>query len=111
MSYHKRKGTDPEYAIDVEPNKDESVDNIIISDVDVKSCQGGFLVYGKAPNAYVGKVSIINCNIDCIKKTPISIIKCTSAKVEKCTIKGGNRKKPISYDEVGSVFLKNNKTE
>lgn len=105
------KGTDPEYAIDVEPNKGESVDNILISDVDVRGCQGGFLVYGKAPNAYVGKVLIKNCNIDRTKKTPISIIRCSSAKVEKCAIKGGNQKKSINYEEVGSVYLKNNKIE
>lgn len=102
------KGTAPEYAIDVEPNKDESVDNIVISDVDVNNCQGGFLVYGKAPNAHVGKVSIKNCNIGRTQKTPISIIKCMSAKVEKCTIKRNLWKEPIKYSEVDSMTIMNN---
>jgi len=104
-------GTAPEYAIDVEPNKGETVDNVTIEEVKVKDCRGGFLVYGKAPNAHVGKVVINNCCIEGARKIPISIIKCLSARVEKCVTRGFSWREDINMVEVGSAIKKNNRKE
>lgn len=104
-------GTAPEYGIDVEPNKGETVDNVTIEEVKVKDCRGGFLVYGKAPNAHVGKVVINNCCIEGARKIPISIIKCLSARVEKCVTRGFSWREDINMVEVGSAIKKNNRKE
>lgn len=93
-------GTSPEYAIDVEPNKGDSVDNILIDNVTVEKCIGGFLVYGKAPEARVGEVSIRNCTLTNVPKMPIKLQRCESAIVEKCKIIGCKRKDPIMQEEV-----------
>lgn len=102
-------GTAPEYAIDVEPNKDETIDNVSIRNVKVSGCRGGILAWGGAPNAHIGNLEIRDCTISKTSKLPISIIKCTSAKVENCITKGFSWKKDINVVETGTVVLKNNK--
>lgn len=99
-------GTAPEYAIDVEPNKGETTDNIIINDVTVNNCRGGFLAYGKAPKAKIGDIEIKRCSISGTRKTPIELSRCASAKVEKCTITDWNQKKAIHHEEIGVAKIK-----
>ncbi len=104
-------GTAPEYAIDIEPNKNETVDNVQIENISVNNCNGGILVYGKASNAKIGKVLIKNCSIVGARKNPIFLVRCSTAKVEKCIMKHCLRKKPIITVEVGLATLHDNKTE
>ena len=104
-------GTAPEYAIDVEPNKRETVDNVVIENVITKNCRGGFLVYGKAPLAHVGKVTMRNCRIEASRKMPISIIRCSLARVERCITRGSGRKDDINMVEVETAIKKNNRKE
>ena len=104
-------GTPPEYAIDIEPNKGDTVDNILIENVAVEKCRGGFLVYGKAPEARVGEVSIRNCTLTNVPKMPIKLQKCESAIVEKCKIIGCKRKDPIMQEEVRSFSVMRNHIE
>lgn len=104
-------GTAPEYAIDVEPNKGEIVDNVKIKNVSVEKCRGGFLVYGKAPGARVGKVSIVGCKLNIISKMPISLQKCDSAVIKRCTIINCKRKDPISQEQIKTLVRKKIKVE
>ena len=104
-------GTAPEYAIDIEPNRNETVDNVQIENVNVNNCKGGILAYGKAPNAKIGKVIIKNCSIVGARKMPISLVRCLTAKVEKCIMKHCFRLNPINVVEVGSAILNDNETE
>ena len=104
-------GTAPEYAIDVEPNKGEIVDNVIIKNVTAEKCRGGFLVYGKAPGARVGKVSIVGCKLIDIPKMPISLQKCDSAVIKRCTIINCKRKDPISQEQIKTLVRKKIKVE
>lgn len=55
------RGTSPQRAIDIEPNKNCIVDNVTISNVTAKSCFGGFMALGAAKNARIGKVHLSNC--------------------------------------------------
>lgn len=50
----------PEYGIDLEPNANQSVRNIIIENNRIVGCQGGILVCGTAQNAVVEKIRIVN---------------------------------------------------
>lgn len=77
-------GTNPEYAIDIEPNKNETVTNVLIEGVLVDECGGGFLVWGKAPGAKVGKVEFRNCQILKVRKQPISVQYCDEIIVQRC---------------------------
>ncbi len=104
-------GTAPEYGIDVEPNADEAVDNVHIENLTIANCRGGILAWGKAPGARIGKIRIRNCVISGTSKMPISIIKCSSAKVEKCITSGFSWKEDINLVEVDNPIKKNNKKE
>ena len=103
------KGTAPEYAIDVEPNRGDCVENVFIKKVYVTNCQGGILVMGKAPESKTKNIVISNCTILKANKAPILLVKCLSARVEDCLIKGGNMKVGINYVDVKSLVLKRNK--
>ena len=50
-------GTDPEYAIDIEPNKGKTIDNILIENVTVKNCKGGFMANGSAIRTFVERLT------------------------------------------------------
>ncbi len=101
-------GTAPEYAIDVEPNKDDTVDNVIIERVLAKDCMGGFLVYGRAPNAHVGKVTLRNCTVEYNKMLAISVQKCDVLKVEKCHVRQKPVQRVMSFEDIGNVTVINN---
>lgn len=55
-------GTAPQYGIDLEPNKGELVDNIIIEDVNIENCYGGIVCW-HPDNARIGNIIIKRCKI------------------------------------------------
>lgn len=101
-------GTPPEYAIDVEPNPGESANNIVIENVKVDNCKGGFLVYGRGQSAKVGAVSIRNCIISNVEKNAICILTCDKALLNKCKIQKQKTPQVIRCEDVKSLELKNN---
>ena len=104
-------GTAPEYAIDVEPNKGDAVDNILIENVTSNKCKGGFLVYGKAPNAKIGRVIIRKSTIKESAKKPIDLQRCESALVEECVFVECGRKDPIHQEEIINSVIRKNKIQ
>lgn len=101
-------GTNPQYGIDIEPNKNGVVDNVRMKNIKIDHCKGGILVWGKAKGAKVGSIIIEDCEISNVPLPPISINKCVSVKITGCTLKEFSYKKGIILDNVGSVINKNN---
>ena len=56
-------GTAPEYAIDIEPNKNEIVDTVIIRNVKSIDCKGGILAGSGADNSYTRNIFISDCHV------------------------------------------------
>ena len=105
-------GTNPQYAIDIEPNKRCTVDNVLIDNVTVTGCEGGFrAIIGKKGigNARIGKVEIRNCHVMAKSRHTIHFAGCEQGVVEDCTIETRKREKPILSRKVGHVSEKNNK--
>ena len=105
-------GTNPQYAIDIEPNKRCVVDNVLIKNVTVTGCEGGFrAVIGKEEygNARIGKVEIRNCRVMAKSRHTIHFAGCDHAIVEDCVIETRKGEKPILSRKVGRVSNKNNK--
>lgn len=105
-------GTNPQYAIDVEPNRRDSVDNIIIENVTVMDCEGGFLVTrGRlkegAKTPWIGKVVIQNCQVSCKRKIPVNVKRCEEVKIEKNTLYATGRA-AIYVLETGKATVQNN---
>ena len=103
-------GTDPEYAIDVEPNANDTVDNVLIENVIVKDCKGGFLAYKalKPQGTTIGNIVIRNCTLFVFNKYPICLKRSQSALVEKCIINVSNTKPAIKTEDVQQVNIKEN---
>ena len=106
-------GTAPEYAIDIEPNKRDSVDNILIENVTVKDCEGGFLVtHGRlkdgAKTPWIGQVKIRNCRVSSKKGAPVAIKRCEEVKIEKCSFYAQKGRTAIYVAETGKATVLNN---
>lgn len=105
-------GTNPQYAIDIEPNKKCTVDNVVIRDVTVSGCEGGFrAVLGKKTygNARIGKVEILNCHVMAKSRHTIHFAGCEQAVVKDCVIETRKGEKPVLLREVGHLSQTNNK--
>lgn len=106
-------GTNPQYAIDIEPNKRDYVDNILIENVTVRDCEGGFkTTRGEAKSGaktpWIGSVTIRNCQVSCMSKRPINIYRCEEVKIEGCTLYDLNGRIAIIVKETRKAVVQNN---
>lgn len=106
-------GTNPQYAIDIEPNRPDSVDNIVIDNVTVRDCEGGFLITHSTPKdgswtPWIGNVTISNCNVKCKKKYPIRVVKCEKVRIKNCTLYAPDGLSAITVANSGEAIIQNN---
>ncbi len=90
------KGTAPEYAIDVEPNKNDTCRNIRIEKNYISDCQGGILSWGGAQGASVNTIVIKNCTLERIHKSPFRFDDVDSVTVERCKVSQSGRRDPFT---------------
>ena len=79
-------GTSPGYAIDIEPNNNDIVGNVMIDNIKVDSCIGGISGGGRKKGARVGYISVTNSYIGNTIKYPLHFVKCDSIVVENSDI-------------------------
>lgn len=104
-------GTKPEYAIDIEPNANDTVDHVLIDNVEVVNCEGGLLVTKGKKNLdqkTIGSVKVANCIVSAKTKYPICLNKATNAYVEKCTIYSTNESSAINAVDIDNLLVQNN---
>lgn len=104
-------GTRPEYAIDLEPNPKDTVDHVIIENVEVQNCVGGIVSSKgkkKAETKKIGSVQINNCSISGTKKRALVIKHCDSAIIESCKVIASNEFPAISTINSKHVIVRNN---
>lgn len=104
-------GTNPEYAIDLEPNANDTVDNIEIENVEVVNCEGGFLAtIGKknVEKKRIGIVAIRNCKLNTLSKYPIRMKNSEHVSIENCTIIATNEKAAIYSSDIHNLVVKDN---
>lgn len=105
-------GTAPGYAIDLEPNKGDTVDHVLIENVVVKNCLGGIKATrslkqtneGK-PLSWIGSVKVRNCDTSASKKFPALFKGCDSLFVSNCKIVSSNAKPAILTKKVNYVSV------
>lgn len=101
-------GTDPEYAIDIEPNRGKTVNNILIEDVTVKNCKGGFMANGCASDSRIGTVTITDCNVDADDRPGINMGKCENVTVQRCVVVQQNTARGINCENIQNMEVQNN---
>lgn len=104
-------GTNPQYAIDIEPNRRCVIDNVLVSNVTVTNCEGGFrAIIGKKAhgNSRIGKVEIRNCRVMAKSRQTLHFAGCEQAIVKDCIIETRKGEKPILSRHVGRMEEKNN---
>ena len=105
----KVRGTAPQYAIDIEPNKGDSIDNVFIRNVEAFDCYGGFLTYGKAKNAWIGNVTLEKCSVyGCEAKYPVNFQKGKMVKITDCYI-DADKQTAILFQDIDRVQAGNNR--
>ena len=108
-------GTAPEYAIDIEPNQNDTIDNIYIQGVVSENCIGGISLYGEAKNSKIGKVIIKDCKIsDAKEKYPIRILTAQDVNIDRCDVNhkgqyGALLQNIESLSMTGNIFTTNGK--
>lgn len=104
-------GTNPQYAIDIEPNRKCSVNNVFIENVNVTNCEGGFratLPNKGIGNAMIGRVEIRNCRVSAKTRYPIHLNRCKQAIVERCTIDATNDRSSIYANYIDNLRVCDN---
>lgn len=101
-------GQKPQFAIDIEPNKNDTVDNIVIDNVKSINCYGGFKIAGREPECHVGYVTIKNCSINGAKaKYPLELIKCAKVNIIKNKFNITDNSLAL-YEDINIVYSKKN---
>lgn len=106
-------GQKPEYAIDLEPNQGDTVDNVMIENVEIVDCKGGILSTkgnkdGRGKGSYIGSIFVKKCKISIVDKYPIRLRRCEKADVEGCITYSTNDNPSIYLSEINEVVVLDN---
>lgn len=103
-------GTAPQFAIDLEPNKGDTVSNIFIHNVTIQNCVGGITANGVVKNAYLGDVYIDNCSVDeNVKANSYQFFHANKVRLYNCIAL--NDKKKITFGNVNIVETRKNRVK
>lgn len=103
------KGTSPEYAIDIEPNKSEAVNSVIIDGCRIFNCRGGITTSGRADGSHIGSVTIKDCDISQITfHAPLQFRKTESVIIDGCGIDIEKIKFVFRFQNVNRAVVSNN---
>lgn len=97
-------GTNPQYAIDIEPNAGDTVKAVTIKNVKVFNCRGGIECYGWAERTLVDDITIKNCLIENSVKTPLAFRQCHSIKIDNNVIRYCKGDESVLFMLVDSVL-------
>lgn len=102
-------GTSPEYAIDIAPNKNETVGNVVIDGCKIFNCRGGITTSGRAEGARLESVILDNCDISYITfHAPLQFRKTNKVYINKCIINIEKTKSVFRFQGVGQALVNNN---
>ena len=99
------QGTKPEYAIDIEPNENDTIVNVFINNVYINNCHGGIASSGRAKNAFVNSIKIKQCTIENCLYCPIRIVESESTLICNNRIYSFDSKNSIECFDVDNVNI------
>lgn len=99
------KGVSPEFAIDIEPNKSDTIFHVSIKNVKIDNCRGGIISVPKAQNSFVGNIDLCNCSISGNYNSPIRIENSRIVRLTNCQV--SNSSKSIILKNIKALSIKN----
>lgn len=100
-------GTNPGYAIDVEPNQEDTVKNVRIEKVEVNNCWGGIECNGNAKESMIYRLDIKKCSVSKIKRWPLRFIRAKSISVEDNRIDYYRKPEVIFFSNIDDAYVGN----
>lgn len=99
-------GTAPGYAVDVEPNANDSVDYVFIRNVKIINCKGGFMSWhDTSKGSHIGTIRLEHCSVaGNIEHLAYNFKYASKIIISNCS----GAEKKIRLDYVDEVELKNN---
>lgn len=101
----KVRGTDPGYAIDIEPNKGDTVNVVTVSNVKIFDCYGGILSRGKAENSFIKKINVKNCYIKEIEWCPLNFRFTNAVSIKNSDVQAPDKRAGIACNSVKEAKL------
>lgn len=101
-------GTAPEFAIDVEPNKNDTINKVYINNVIIENCIGGIAATGKAINSKVSRINLLNNHITAKGKYAVKMVRCENVIIKDNQIKQSEGRKVLICKEIESLQVQHN---
>lgn len=99
-------GKSPQYAVDVEPNANDTIQKVVIKNVHIKDCKGGIVASSRSKNSNVGYVEVENCFVEGHVHYPYYFSTLPKVSVKNC--KAGAGRLNITYKDVKRFIQSNN---
>lgn len=100
-------GISPQYAIDVEPNANDTIKKVEIRNVQIKDCVGGIIASSRSQNSNVGSVVVEDCEVEGHVHYPYYFSTIPKVIIKNC--KAGSGRYNITYRNVKRFVQRNNK--
>lgn len=100
-------GTNPGYAIDVEPNQGDTVKYVKIENVIINNCWGGIECNGNAKESMIERLDIKKCSVSKIKRWPLRFIRAKSISVEDNRIDYYRKPEVIFFSNIDDAYVGN----
>ena len=104
-------GTNPQFGIDIEPNRGDYVDNVDIINVEIENCEGGITIYGKKKDReknQIGRVEVRDCRINTKTKRSIKLRFCDSFLLKGCKLKSPEDVNVVYVEGVDRLTIEGN---
>lgn len=102
-------GTAPGSAIDIEPNANDTVRNVTITNVTVRDCHIGFAASGdETKKRFTENVKFKNCHVSKVKGIPVTIINVKDVLVDNCYLDCSAKAYAIYLKQVSNASVTNN---
>ena len=100
-------GTNPQYGIDVEPNRRDTVDFVAVSRVNIVDCKGGITVScSPTKECQVSRIEIRDCNVSGgVERYSYKFSNTNTVVVKNCT----GVKRNIRFKGITNVYAENNR--
>lgn len=104
------RGQAPEYAIDIEPNSQDTIIDVLIDNVIAEDCIGGFKSYSSSRKKnYISNVKIINSRVIRSEKIPFNLMGANNVELDGNSFENCRLEKQYNFSKSKNIMLNKKK--